>query len=153
MGWISDAIDVRLNGVRAPNAADGDSDSVVLQVRGQKHTSLIITRVIYEDQHVTSFKRFQLDERSIREDWSRVLEATVASHVDLTLVGFSLHTASSQLTDVEQTALIGVMLSDLLAKDVKFGDEWMNPRPNKSIMGQRLARIGRRRHFIAMRPS
>lgn len=26
------------------------------------------------------------------------------------------------------------MLSDLLAEGVKFGDEWMNPRPNESIL-------------------
>lgn len=30
--------------------------------------------------------------------------------------------------------MIGVMLSDLLAEGVKFGDEWMNPRPNESIL-------------------
>ena len=72
---------------------NGTSDSpdgpVLLQVRGQKHTSRIMTRVIYEGQHIASFRRFQLDERSIKEDWFRVLEATVASNVDLTLVGFS----------------------------------------------------------------
>jgi hypothetical protein len=26
------------------------------------------------------------------------------------------------------------MLSDLLAEGVKLGDEWMNPRPNESIL-------------------
>ena len=26
------------------------------------------------------------------------------------------------------------MLSDLLAEGVKFGDEWMSPRPNESIL-------------------
>lgn len=30
--------------------------------------------------------------------------------------------------------MIGVMLSDLLAEGVKFGDEWMSPRPNESIL-------------------
>jgi len=30
--------------------------------------------------------------------------------------------------------LIGVMLSDLLAEGVKFGDEWMNPQPHESIL-------------------
>ena len=89
LGWMSDAIDVRLNGIRAPNAANIDSDSVLLQLRGQKHTPRIITRVIYEGQHIASFRRFQFDERSIREDLFRVLEATVASNVDLTLVGVS----------------------------------------------------------------
>jgi hypothetical protein len=99
LGWMSDAIDVRLNGVRAPNAAKGDCDQVVLQVRGQKHTSRIITRVIYEGQHIASFRRFQLDERSIKEDWFRVLEATVASNVDLTLVGLSLDTSAPEVTN------------------------------------------------------
>lgn len=35
LGWISDAIDVRLNGVHAPNATNGDSDPVLLQVLGK----------------------------------------------------------------------------------------------------------------------
>lgn len=86
---MSDAIDIRLNGVHALKAENSDSDPVVLEVRGQKHTSRIITRVIYNGQHIASFRRFQLDERSIREDWCQVLEATVASDVDLTLVGVS----------------------------------------------------------------
>lgn len=93
LGWMSDAIDVRLHGICVPSADKSESDSpdgpVLLQVRGQKHTSRIMTRVIYEGQHIASFRRFQLDERSIKEDWFRVLEATVASNVDLTLVGFS----------------------------------------------------------------
>lgn len=93
LGWMSDAIDVRLNGVSVPSSGEGgndmSSDPVVLRVRGQKGTSRIITRVMYDGQHIASFRRFQLDERSIREDWFRVLEATVASNVDLTLVCIS----------------------------------------------------------------
>lgn len=93
LGWMSDAIDVRLNGVSVSSSGkasdDAPCDPVVLQVRGQKHTSRIITCVIYKGQHIASFRRFRLDERSIREDWFRVLEATVASNVDLTLVGVS----------------------------------------------------------------
>jgi hypothetical protein len=97
LGWMSDAIDVRLNGVKVSSSRKADDDApcdpVVLQVRGQKHTSRIITRVIYNGQHIASFRRFQLDERSIKEDWFQVLEATVAPNVDLTLVGFSHRTA------------------------------------------------------------
>ncbi|KAM0704731.1 hypothetical protein Q7P35_007517 [Cladosporium inversicolor] len=79
LGWMSDAIDVRLNGVRDSSSGESGNDAqfdpVVLQVRGQKHTSRIMKRVIYHGQHIASFRRFQLDERSVTEDWFRVLEA------------------------------------------------------------------------------
>lgn len=105
LGWMSDAIDVRLNIISVASFGEGGndmpSDPVVLQVRGQKHTSRIITRVIYKGQHIASFRRFQLDERSIREDWFRVLEATVASNVDLTLVGFSPDASVPGFTNME----------------------------------------------------
>lgn len=46
----------------------------------------MITHVINNDQCIAAFTRFQLDDRSIREDRFRVLEATFAPNVDLTLV-------------------------------------------------------------------
>lgn len=62
---------------------------------------------------------------------NRVLQPTIASKVDLTLVSVLADAFISNLTNTEWIALIGIMLSDLLVEGVKFGNEGINSRPNE----------------------
>jgi len=95
LGWMSDAIDVRFDNIHPPAYAKGGGSSansnVVLQVRGHRHKGRILTDVICDQRHIATFRRFQLDNKAINEDWFQVLEATVAPNVDLTLVRLVFH--------------------------------------------------------------
>lgn len=98
LGWMSDAIDVKFDSMpqlTVTKVEDPSSSAkVLLQIRGQRHKGRILTDVICDQRHVATFRRFQLDNLSIREDSFQVLEATVAPNVDLTLVGISLSAMS-----------------------------------------------------------